>query len=135
MKDSDMNKLLVFLRELISLAEEQRTAMKERNLARFEEITTVLSLKHDQLIDLEKDLNENSKQLNKSPKQQALNKELRVLMEKLQEMNKTNLVLIRTSYDLMRPILNTLMSGSLTYEGTGSIVPQGKKSAVLDRTL
>ncbi|MDD2498723.1 MAG: hypothetical protein PHY90_11445 [Desulfitobacteriaceae bacterium] len=84
---------------------------------------------------MEKDLNENSKQLNKSPKQQALNKELRVLMEKLQEMNKTNLVLIRTSYDLMRPILNTLMSGSLTYEGTGSIVPQGKKSAVLDRTL
>ena len=135
MKDSDMIKLHVFFRELLSLAEEQRTAMKERNLTRFEEITAIQSLKYDQLIDLENDLNENSQQLIESPKQQALKKELRALTEKLQETNKTNLVLIRSSYDLMRPVLNTLMSGSLTYEGTGSIVPQGKKSAVLDRTL
>ncbi|MGI6065977.1 MAG: hypothetical protein ACOYI2_05750 [Bacillota bacterium] len=127
MKDHEI-KLFSLLQELLSLAEEQRSAIKTRNLEKFEEITADLSGKCDQLLNLEKAYAQ-------SPRAQEQKRELWALAEKLRETNQSNLILIQSSADFLRSVLNNLMSGSLRYEGTGSIVRQGKQSALLDKTL
>lgn len=131
-----LKKMTVLCRELINLTREQRCAMRERDLAKFEEITGTLSQKSGELSQLQKMIGNPKESLfPQDPKLSALKEQLADLMEELRESNQINIALVHSSFDLVGPILNLLTSHPSTYGEAGSITGEPQRSIVLDRTV
>lgn len=132
----NLEKMAALCRELINLTREQRCAMRERDLEKFEKITRALSQKSGELSQLQKMIGSPKEFLfPQDPELSALKGQLADLMKELRESNQINIALVHSSFDLVGPVLNLLTSHSSTYGEAGSMTGEPQRSIVLDRTV